>query len=131
MKFTGVLRNFDCSNNKQFTDIGEFWDFMSKIVNKNELKGLGFNWKNNHLDYIIGDLKDKCDYPMDLILNTYPNSKIVTVDLPNNGWEIHEGKIKDIKSIYEKIYEDGQLDYEIEEIDTKGNFKVSILRLEK
>ena len=131
MKFTGVLRRFDCSNNKQFNDIGEFLDLMSKIIDKNEIKGLGFNWQNNHLDYIIGDLKEEFNYSIDIILKTYPTSKIVTVDLPDNGWKIYQGKLKDIKNIYEKIYRDGPLDYEIEEIDTKGNFKVSILRLEK
>ncbi|MCL1927776.1 MAG: hypothetical protein FWG07_03150 [Treponema sp.] len=131
MKFTGVLRKFDCSNNKQFNDIGEFWDFMSKIIDKNKLKGLGFNWENNYFDYIIGDLKEEIDFSMDLILNTYPDSKIVTVDLPDNGWKIYKGKIKEIKNIYEKIYRDGPLDYEIEEIDAKGNFKVSIIRLKE
>jgi len=128
MELKGILRKLDCSENKQFNEIGEFWDFMSKLYPKNKLKGLGYNWKNNYIDYVIGDIDNDFDYSVKKIYEKYPDSKCIVIQLPDKGWEIYSGKLNDIENIYKNIYQNGPLDYEIEEIDDEGNFRVSILR---
>ncbi|WP_070000980.1 hypothetical protein [Cellulosilyticum sp. I15G10I2] len=129
MRFNGILIRFDCTNNQQFDAIGEFWNFMTQLYSKAELKGLGFNWANNSFDYVIGEFEGKYDYSFDIISQTYPGSKNVVVELPDHGWRTYTGKLEDIANIYEAIYREGALDYEIEEFDLKGNCKISILRL--
>ncbi|NLL00220.1 MAG: hypothetical protein GX271_06105 [Clostridiales bacterium] len=129
MQIIGIQVRFDCTDNQQFSAIGEFWNFMSFIYPKEELKGLGLNWANNSFDYVIGDFEKKFDYSLDIIRKSYPNSKKVVIELPDHGWKVYSGKIEDIAKIYETIYKDGILDYEIEEFDDVGNCKISILRL--
>src|SRR5690554_7388353 len=115
MNFKGVLLRFDCKNNRQFDDIGKFWDFMSSIYPKEKLKGLGFNWFNNSFDYVIGDITKKYNYKHNIIKQRYPNSRLTTIELPDDGWTTYTGKIKNLTQIYKDIYQNGVLKYEIEE----------------
>lgn len=128
MKFNGVLIRFDCSDNKQFNAIGEFWEFMGKLFPKEKLRGLGYNWYNDSFDYAIGDFESEFDYSLAAITKNYPASKHVVVQLPDSHWETYTGKLENIAQIYEEIYKSGSLDYEIEEFDALGNCKISILR---
>ncbi|HHU71637.1 MAG TPA: hypothetical protein GXZ21_06325 [Clostridiales bacterium] len=129
MQINGIKVRFDCTDNKQFDAIGEFWSFMSCLYPKEELKGLGFNWADNSFDYVIGDFEGKFDYSFDIIRQTYSAAENVVIELPNHGWKVYLGKIEDIAKIYETIYKEGVLDFEIEEFDEMGNCKISILRL--
>lgn len=129
MRFHGVLIRFDCTDNKQYDAIGRYWDFMAKLFPKDKLKGLGFNWSSNSFDYVIGDNEGEFDYSLPIVYQTYPASKKVVIELPDDGWITYIGKLENIKNIYDAIYRDGTLDYEIEEFDTFGNCKISIFRL--
>lgn len=129
VKFQGVLVRFDCTDGKQYKAIGEFWDFMSGLFPKEQLKGLGLNWMNDSFDYVIGDFEGRFDYSLPMICQAYPTSENVVVSLPDDGWITYTGKLENIARIYETIYRDGVLDYEIEAFDTEGNCRISILRL--
>lgn len=129
MKINGVLIRFDCTDNQQYDNIGKFWDFMSQLYPKEELKGVGYNWANDSFDYVIGADEGKYDFSLDCIRKEYPNSKNVVLELPDRGWKVYTCKIEKLSELYDNIYKDGVLDYEIEEFDNDGECKISILRL--
>ena len=129
MIFKGVKIRFDCKNNQQFTGIGEFWKHMRDLYPNDSLKGVGCNWDNDCLDYIIGDFVTARNYNMCATIECYPNAEYVEIDLPDKGWQIYHCRINELASLYDEIYKDGALDYEIEEIDAYGNCKISILRV--
>ena len=116
MIFIGISKNFSLTNEEQYNSIGEFWDEMSLLYGLENLQGLGYMWKNNKISYAIG-LKNG-------IIDNY-NLKI---DLPDDGWTIVNGKTDDLKSIYDEIYINGPLKYEIEEFTLDGNCKILYLR---
>jgi predicted transcriptional regulator YdeE len=129
MKFHGVRIRFDCIDNKQFEAIGAFWNFMSGLFPREQLRGLGLNWMNDSFDYVIGDFEGRFDYSLPIIRQTYPAAQTVVVPLPDDGWITYAGKTDNIAQIYEDIYRDGVLNYEIEAFDREGNCKIAILRL--
>ena len=57
MVFTGVSKVFSTENGAQYETIGAFWDGMSEKYGLENLRGLGYNWTDNSIEYVIG-LKD-------------------------------------------------------------------------
>ena len=53
MKFIGIRRVFSTQNEVQYTTIGAFWDEMSKIYGIEKLMGLGCNWTDNSIEYVM------------------------------------------------------------------------------
>lgn len=115
MKFIGIRRVFSTVNEEQYSTIGAFWDELSSVYGRENLMGLGCNWTENTIDYVMA-LKD----------GTIPNADY-DVELPDN-WEIAKGRTENLGLIYNEIYKDGVLLYEIEEFDNDGNCQIRYCR---
>lgn len=116
MKFIGIIRTFSLLNEDQYNTIGAFFDELSEIYGLENLKGLGINWRNNKMDYVIGLKND-----------VIPNANY-EVELPDEGWIKFIGRTDDLKQIYDVIYQDGPFKYEIETFDENGSCKIMYYR---
>lgn len=108
MKFIGIRRVFYTKNEEQYITIGAFWDELSKVYGRNNLMGLGCNWTSNSLEYVIA------------LKNGIIQGANYEIDLPDE-WVTVSGRTDELSGIYDKIYKNGALLYEIEEFDDKGN----------
>lgn len=109
MKFTGIKKIFSTHNSEQFKTIGRFWDDMSEKYGRDNLRGLGYNWNESSLEYAIGLKEGNIeDANMEVLL-------------PEDGWKQVSGKTDNLAEIYDRIYMDGVLRYEIEMFDETGN----------
>lgn len=115
MKFVGIRRVFSTQNEEQYTTIGMFWDEMSKLYGRENLMGLGCNWGNNSIEYVMA-LKHGTIAGADY-----------EIELPDVWTEV-SGKTNELGIIYDEIYKDGPLLYEIEEFDDNGNCKIKYCR---
>ena len=50
------------------------------------------------------------------------------IEQPDHGWVMVKGKTDNLKQIYDKIYKDGILQYEIETFDENGNCEIRYYR---
>ena len=116
MEFTGISRVFSTENDGQYETIGAFWDEMSAIYGMENLRGLGYNWTENSIEYVIG-LKDGVI-----------GGETKTVILPDDGWLVYEGRTQKLGEMYGEIYRDGVLTYEIETFTEEGNCRVEVTR---
>lgn len=116
MKFTGISRTFSLKNEDQYNTIGAFWDEMEEKYGLENLRGLGYKWQNGEIYYAIG-LKKGNIQDFDF-----------TIELPDDGWVITLGKTAELKEIYDKIYENGALIYEIEEFSNDGECIIRYFR---
>ncbi len=116
MEFKGISRTFSTVGEKQYETIGAFWDEMSGIYGRENLRGLGYNWTETSIEYVIG-----------LIDGDMEGSNI-NVILPDEKWECVSGRTEELGEIYTKIYKDGALKYEIEMFDDVGNCKIWFYR---
>ena len=66
------------------------------------LRGLGYNWTDKSIEYAIG------------LKNGVITDENCIIDLPKDGWIIIKGNTNDLSKIYDNIYKDGILKYEIE-----------------
>lgn len=120
MIFKGYSKVFSTINNKQYDLIGEFWDEMSFKYDLEDLRGLGFNWTETTIEYVIG-LKNNKKFQN----NNYEWKEI---ELPDGNWEITEGKTGDLEKIYNNIYKISSLKYEIEMFYKDGTCKIVYIR---
>ena len=102
MKFIGISKVFSTIDNQQFETIGAFWDELSKKYGRSKLRGLGYNWTKDSIEYVIGLKEGEIECAN------------CSVTLPDEGWSAIKGKTSDLSKIYERIYLDGILRYEIE-----------------
>jgi hypothetical protein len=93
------------------------------------LKGVGYNWSNESFDYIIGDFTSMRKYDMPMITACYPDAEYAEINLPDEGWVIYHSKRNELSKLYEEIYIDGALEYEIEEFYPNGDCTISIIRV--
>ena len=116
MVFNGISKNFLLNNEQQYDTIGQFWDEMAAVYGLENLQGLGYCWENNKLSYAIG-LKNGC-------IEGYNCS----IELPDSGWTLLKGKTDSLKQLYDEIYKDGILQYEIETFYENGNCVIRYYR---
>lgn len=128
MNFKGVSVTFDCKDGAQYEAIGQFWDMMTQQYPKSTLIGLGHSWSNDQIDYAIGSEDLSREYDCKEIRAIYPPAGLLQMRLPDEGWLAYHGKLEDLTKLYEKIYEDGPLTYEIESFDDDGNADIRIFR---
>lgn len=102
MKFVGISKVFSTIDNQQIETIGAFWDELSKKYGRSKLRGLGYNWTDDSIEYVIGLKEGKIEYAN------------CSVTLPDEGWLTVRGKTSDLGKLYEQIYLSGSLQYEIE-----------------
>ena len=116
MKFIGIKRTFSLLNEDQYNTIGAFWDELTLIYGLENLHGLGYKWEKDKIYYAIG------------LKNGVIANHNFSFELPNVGWEIVEGVTDELKQIYDKIYLDGPLKYEIETFTEDGRCKIMYYR---
>lgn len=119
MRFTGISRVFSTENDMQYGTIGAFWDEMAGKYGLENLRGLGYNWTENSIEYVIG-LKE----------GTVDRANC-EAELPDGGWTAVRGKTADLAQIYSRIYEDGSLTYEIETFTEAGDCEILYCRARK
>ncbi|MCL2197625.1 MAG: hypothetical protein FWB80_01760 [Defluviitaleaceae bacterium] len=128
MCFKGIKIRFDCKDSEQYRNIGDFWNYMRTEYPNHSLKGVGCNWNDDSFDYIIGDFAT-LDFCMDKIKKRYLTADYYEITLPDSGWQIYHGKTENLSELYNEIYKNGVLDYEVEEFFSNGDCKISIYRL--
>ena len=116
MLFKGISRVFSTENEAQYQTIGAFWDEMSGIYGLENLRGLGYNWTKDTIEYVIG-LKE----------GTIGGTNCEVV-LPDDGWTTVRGRTDDLGRIYDRIYADGRLTYEIETFTEEGDCEIRYYR---
>lgn len=116
MEFKGISRTFSTVGEKQYETIGAFWDELSGIYGREKLRGLGYNWTDTSIEYVMGLMIGDID------------GQNVSVILPDDGWKCVSGRTEKLGEIYSDIYKDGPLKYEIEMFDDNGNCKIEFYR---
>lgn len=128
MKFYGISKRFSFVGNKQYEDIVKYWDYFSLIYGIENIKGLGLNWDSESLEYIIGNIDEKLDFDLNKIKSIYSDCIYKEVDLPDDDWKSYFGKTNDLANMYDEIYKDGSLVYEIEVFKENGDCEIIIYR---
>lgn len=116
MKFVGISKVFSTIDNQQFETIGAFWDELSGKYGRSKLRGLGYNWTKDSIEYVIG-LKEGIIEHADC-----------SVTLPDEGWITVQGKTSDLRKLYGQIYLNGVLQYEIETFSDYGECEIKYYR---
>ena len=116
MLFKGIGRTFSTENDQQYKTIGVFWDELAAKYGRENLQGLGYGWKERSIEYIIGLIYGEID------------GADRAVKLPDTGWVTVRGQTADLGKIYEKIYREGRLEYEIERFTDSGNCEIMYCR---
>ena len=116
MLFIGVGRTFSTENGQQYETIGAFWDELAAKYGRVNLQGLGYGWKERSIEYVIG------------LINGEIGGADRTVTLPDMGWITVQGRTADLGKIYEKIYQEGRLAYEIERFTDSGDCEIMYCR---
>ncbi len=116
MVFKGITRTFSLLNEEQYNTIGAFWDEMANIYGLENLLGLGYKWQNGKIEYAIGLKKGD--------INGYN----LTISLPDDGWITVKGKTDNLKQIYNEIYRNGALTFEIESFYDNGDCVIKYYR---
>ena len=116
MEFKGISKVFSTVGDQQYNHIGVFWDELSERYGRENLRGLGYNWTSTSIEYVIG-----------LVVGEIEGWNMC-VSLPEDGWERITGRTENLKEIYNAIYKDGSLRYEIEMFDDNGNCIIDIVR---
>lgn len=116
MVFIGITKVFSLKDENQYETIGNFWDETAKLYGMENLQGLGYKWKDGKIFYAIG------------LKNGIIEQADFQIELPDNDWLIINGKTNDLKNIYDEIYKNGPLKYEIETFDENGNCRIKYYR---
>jgi len=124
MTFNGIGRRFSTQNERQYEDIGRFWDEMAGIFGRETLLGLGWNWNDEGLMYAIGRIGQLFGCEM-------PGMEKFSILLPDDGWEHLSGETDRLAEIYGKIYWNGPLTYEIERFSDDGTCCIDVYREQK
>ena len=116
MVFNGISKVFSTKDDRQYETIGAFWDEFSQKYGREKLRGLGYNWTTDTIEYVIGLKSGDIDNA---------NCSVV---LPNSGWIAVKGKTAELDMIYQEIYADGVLTYEIETFTDEGECEILYYR---
>lgn len=116
MEFKGIGRVFSTVGERQYDDIGAFWDELSERYGRENLRGLGYNWTETSIEYVIGLIDGEIE------------GWNASVSLPREGWTRVTGRTRDLAKLYQEIYRDGPLKAEIERFDDEGNCVVDYMR---
>lgn len=115
MRFIGTRRTFSTVGDGQYETIGAFWEEMSARYGRENLMGLGCGWTETSIDYVMALKKGIID------------GANYEIELPEE-WTVVQGRTENLAEIYDEIYRDGPLLYEIEEFDDSGNCRIRYCR---
>ena len=115
--FYGMSRTFSTKNNAQYEAIGAFWDEMSETYGLENLRGVGYGWTEDTIEYAIG-LKDD-------MLDDYD----CEICFPEENWHTVKGRTEELGKLYDEIYREGRLDMEIETFTEDGECEISYYRM--
>ena len=101
---------------RQYETIGAFWDELSAIYGLENLRGLGYNWTPDTIEYVMRLKEGVID------------GAIIKVTLPDSGWRTVQGRTSELSLIYDDIYTDGALTYEIETFTEDGDCEILYYR---
>lgn len=123
MLFCGLSKVFSTQNNRQYDSIGAFWDILAERYGRENLWGLGYNWTEDSITYVIGlkqaFLRDEA---------AYPGASYCEVELPEKGWLRYTGRTEELSKLYGEIYTEGRLQYEIEQFSDDGSCEIWLIR---
>lgn len=124
MIFRGFSRRFSTKNGEQFGTIGEYWDRMAALYGRDNLRGLGYDWTADSIAYVIGLRSNE---PFDM---GEADAELCwkEVPLPDTGWVEYTGRTDSLDALYDEIYRDGALTYEIEEFAGDGFCTIRVTR---
>ena len=112
MLFKGISKEFSLKNEDQYNTIGAFWDEMALLYGLENLQGLGYKWSGGKIFYAIGlKVADIDNYNL-------------CVELPDTNWTVVTGRTENLKEIYNEIYKQGPLKYEIETFMENGECQI-------
>lgn len=124
MIFKGYSKTFSTKNEQQYDAIGQFWSDMSDVYGIENLRGLGYNWSSDTIEYVIG-VKDNLDKDLN---EGYQDAVYKEITLPNENWIRYKGRTEKLSELYDEIYKEGTLDYEIETFSDDGTCEIDIYR---
>ena len=116
MIFNGISRVFKLTNEEQYDTIGQFWDEMARDYGLENLQGLGYKWEKDEMSYAIG------------LKNGDTQGYNLSIALPDDDWVNVSGKTEFLKELYDEIYKNGRLTYEIETFFEDGRCEISYYR---
>ena len=116
MLFRGIGRTFSTEKDQQYETIGAFWDELAAKYGRVNLQGLGYGWTERSIEYAIGLIDGEID------------GADRAVELPDTGWVTVRGQTANLVEIYEKIYQEGRLKYEIERFTDSGDYEIMYYR---
>lgn len=116
MIFKGISRVFKLTNEEQYDTIGQFWDEMTRDYGLENLQGLGYKWEKDEMSYAIG------------LKNGDTQGYNLSIALPDDDWVNVSGKTEFLKELYDEIYKNGRLTYEIETFFEDGRCEISYYR---
>lgn len=123
MLFRGFSRTFSTIGSGQYNTIGAFWDEMSALFGRENLYGLGYNWTDDTIEYVIGlkngQMGQNC---------TIANAEYKKILLPDENWEDYRGRTDRLSELYDEIYRRGPLQYEIETFREDGTCHIKAYR---
>lgn len=73
MRFYWISKRFSFIDNKQYEDIGCYFDYFAIIYGLENIKRLGLNRDNDSLEDIIGNVDWKMDFDLEKIKKVYPD----------------------------------------------------------
>ena len=116
MTFIGIGRTFSTEGDRQYETIGAFWDELSAEYGLEELRGLGYGWTEDTIEYVTGWKE-----------GVIPGADRA-VELPDEGWSAVTGRSERLERLYEEIWREGRLRYEIESFRQDGTCEILYLR---
>ena len=128
MIFRGISRRFSTENDRQYEEIGAFWDEFATRYGRENIEGLGLNWEADSLEYVLGTTDNPAEFPAERFREIYADANYREVLLPDEGWQSFEGRTSELGMLYQRIYQDGPLTYEIESFTEDGRCRVRIFR---
>ena len=124
MIFHGIGRRFSTENDRQYEDIGRFWDDMAAVYGRENLLGVGWDWREDSLMYALGRMDQ-------LFEDGMPGMDAICLELPESGWQSWRGETDRLDELYGRIYMDGALTYEIERFSDDGKSRTDVYREQK
>ncbi len=128
MVFRGISKRFSTEDNRQYNEIGDYWDYFAAIYGRENLLGLGLNWEKDSIEYVIGQCEGHMEYNLEIVREKYSDAVYKEIVLPDAGWTVYRGQTERLSELYERIYREGVLLYEIESFYDDGSCSVKIIR---